>query len=148
MRFLPVGLNIHNKKILMVGGGEVAAHKLAALLKFTKKIYVVAPEILPEIKKSGVVCREKAYERKDLEGFGIVYACTDQRDVNRRVCADARRHGCLVNVADDPSRCDFISPAIYKKGHMTVAVGSDGRAVKKAVAWRDRIRKVYDNDNA
>ena len=51
MNFLPVSINIENETILIIGGGRVAAHKLIAIEKFTKKIKIIAPEIADEIKE-------------------------------------------------------------------------------------------------
>jgi precorrin-2 dehydrogenase / sirohydrochlorin ferrochelatase len=75
-----------------------------------------------------------------------VFACTGDGDLNRRVVSDARRLGILVGAADDPEYCDFISPAIFRKGYMSVAVSSNARNVKKSIAWRDRIEELFLNE--
>ena len=58
---------------------------------------------------------EKPYEEGVLEGARVVYACTDDRNINRKIAADAKRRNILACVADDPEFCDFIPAAIYKK---------------------------------
>jgi len=144
MNILPVGLNITGKKIVIIGGGKIALQKMKALSQFTKKIKVVALNIGDEIKKSRCTYQEKAYEPDDLNGAFLVYACTDQKCLNSRIKCDAGKRGILVNAADNRKQCDFISPAVYKKGYMTVAVLSNGRNIKKSVAWRDAIRKLFE----
>lgn len=147
MVFLPVLINITTKKILMIGGGKVAAHKLSTLLKFTTNVTILAPVINDEIindKRLNV--NIKSYERNDLSNFNIVYACTNDRKVNAVIKKDANDLGLLVNVADDPELCDFISPAIYKDNNITVAVGSNARDVKKAINIRNRIKILLEND--
>lgn len=131
---------------MVIGGGAVARQKLEGLLRFTREVTVIAPEISAEVREMGPRLVEKAYAPGMLEDFALVYACTNDRSVNRRVRDDARALGIPVCVADDPELCDFISPAVFTKGPMTVAVSSGGADVRRAIAWRDRIRELAEND--
>lgn len=144
--FLPVNVRIDDKKILFVGGGNIAMHKIQTVEQYTRNITVVAPEIHDELKDRGfeLVCKE--YEETDLDGFFLVYAATDSYEVNRRVKNDAATRGIMVNVVDNRELSDFISPAIFKQEEMTVAVSSNGQNVKKAVAWRNKIREVFRDE--
>lgn len=146
MAFLPVNINTKGRRILVVGGGKVALHKLKSITKFTRNITVLAPKILSGIDRLGVKTVRRPYSEALLEKAFLVYACTDDAAVNRRVGRDARARGILVNVADDKKLCDFISPAVYKDGHMVVSVSSQGRDVKGAVALRDRIARQCNAD--
>ena len=144
--FLPVNVRIDDKKILFVGGGNIAMHKIQTVELYTRNITVIAPEIHDELKDRGfeLVCKE--YEETDLDGFFLVYAATDSYEVNRRVKNDAAARGIMVNVVDNRELSDFISPAIFKQEEMTVAVSSNGQNVKKAVAWRNKIREVFRDE--
>ena len=142
MRYLPIGLNIAGKKILLVGGGKVACQKIRRLRPFTKNLTVVSRKISGGVKKTGVKCVQKSYSPACLKNVFLVYACTDDPTLNRRIKSDAQRRGILVNVVDNPSVSDFISPAVYRKGMMTVAVSSDGRSARRSVHLRDRIEKL------
>lgn len=144
--FLPVSLNITNKKVLIIGGGKVAAHKLSTLLKFTTNITILAPDITEQIKNDRRLnFIQKKYEKKDLLNFHLVYACTNDRQVNVQIKHDANSLNLLVNVADDPELCDFISPAIYKNENLTISVGSNAKDVKRAISLRDRIKERFEN---
>jgi siroheme synthase-like protein len=144
--FLPISINITGKRVLIVGGGKVAAHKLSTLIKFTHDITVLAPDIIHEIlNDSRLNCIIKPYEKDDLCDFHLVYACTNNRMVNAEIKKDANNLGLMVNVADDPELCDFISPAIYKQNHITVSVGSNARNVKKAIRIRNWIKEKLEN---
>jgi precorrin-2 dehydrogenase/sirohydrochlorin ferrochelatase len=146
VRFLPVSLNINKKHILIIGGGKTALQKLRMVRRFVRRITVCAAEICPEIAASGATLLRQSYTPKILRGYFLVYACTNDRVLNARIKKDAAKHGALVNVVDDPANCDFISPAVYKKRNMTVAVSSDGSNVKKSVAWRNKIRELLKDD--
>lgn len=140
--FLPISLCVANKKILFVGGGKVCLHKIAAVHQFSSNITIVSKEFLQEVYDLGFSCTKKEYEKSDLHTISIVYACTDNRSINKQIATDCKELGILVNVADDPELCDFISPAIFKEGDISIAVSSGGKDVKKAVAIRNKIKEL------
>jgi uroporphyrin-III C-methyltransferase / precorrin-2 dehydrogenase / sirohydrochlorin ferrochelatase len=144
--FLPVSINITGRKILVVGGGKVAAHKVKLLSRFTKDLTVLAPVVCDSIKSEGYHVIEKNYEASYLQDYFLVYACTDNQELNAQIKQDANHRSILVNVADNPALCDFVSPAIYKQDELTVAVGSNAQNVKKSIAVRDRI-STYLEEN-
>jgi len=144
--FLPITLNITNKDILIVGGGNVAYQKIRLLLPFTRQITVVALKIAENIKEFGIRTIEKEYESADLDDFFLVYAATNLIELNKRVYADAHEKNILVNVVDNVPYCDFVSPAIYKNGPMTVSVGSNATDVMASVRLRDRIKTFLEHD--
>lgn len=140
--FLPVNIRIDDKKILFVGGGSIARHKVQAVEQYTGNITILSPRIDEYLKGKGFCEIYKEYEKNDLEGFFIVYACTNDIEVNRRIKKDAGEFGVLVNVADNSDLSDFISPAVFKLDEMTVAISSNGQNAKKSVEWRNRIKAL------
>lgn len=141
-KYLPIFIALDDKKILVVGGGQVAWQKIRTLAKFSRTIIVLAPIISRAIAKLKIRLIRAAYCAKYLEGIDLVFACTNDRKLNARIKADANKKKILVNVIDDPSLCDFIMPAIYKKAEMTVAVSSNGQNVRKSVCWRNKIKRL------
>jgi len=146
MSFMPININLTGKEILIIGGGKVALQKIKRISSYTKNIRIVSKEVSEEIRGLGFSYTEKEYETSDLGTSFMVYACTDVNDLNQQIYEDAGVHGILANVADNPPMSDFVSPAVYKEGHMTVAVGSNGQDIKESIRWRDRIKK-YLMDN-
>lgn len=143
MNFLPISIDIAHESILIIGGGKVAIHKIESLEKFTRKIKVIAPEIRSEIRERKFIeVVEKVYEPSDLQGHLLVYAATCNHDLNSQIREDALNYRCLVNVVDKPANCDFISPAIYRKKNMTVAVSSNGENVFAAIEWRNKVKEI------
>jgi len=138
MTFLPISINITEKKILLIGGGRIASHKIGFLEQFTSEISVVALEVIDAIKNKGIHYTEKEYEKSD--------ACTNIVELNLRVRVDAQSLGILVNLVDNPTYCDFVSPAIYKRDHITVSVGSNALEVHRAIAVRNKIKEYLEHD--
>jgi len=148
MIFLPISINITTKKVMIVGGGRIAANKLALLTQFTDNITVLAPEIISEIKNANVNIVEKEFSTSDIEDFSLIYACTSDHCLNQKIKEEANARGILVNVVDNRDLCDFISPAIYKHDYLTIAVSSNGQNIRTAIKIRDRIKEIFENDKA
>jgi siroheme synthase-like protein len=146
MMFLPISLNISNKEILVIEGGKVACHKIKLLLPYSKNIRVVAISVCEEIRNLKIPYTEKEYHHTDLKDAFLVYACTDIKELNQRVYDDAHNLRILVNVVDNSPMCDFVSPAIYKKDHMAIAVGSNAQDVYVSIKWRDAIKDYLEEN--
>ncbi len=144
MNFLPIAINIAGKSILIVGGGRIALQKIRSLARYEADVTVLATHFQEELRESGATLIQKSYSSEDVKGFFLVYACTDQSDLNRRVYEDCLVHSILVNVCDCPALCDFVSPAIYKMGNISVAVTSNGLDARKSISCRNKIREFLE----
>jgi precorrin-2 dehydrogenase/sirohydrochlorin ferrochelatase len=143
--FLPLNIRVDNKKILFVGGGKIALHKIRTIGQYTRNITILAPEIIDDLRGKGFTEVYKTYEPSDLDGAFLVYASTNVETVNRQIRDDAEARGILVNVVDNRELSGFISPAVIRKGEMTITVSSNGQNVKKSVEWRNRLREVVND---
>ncbi len=142
--FLPISINITNSKILIIGGGSSAWNKIKILKRFNAHLEVVALEVNNEIKNSGIPYRKKPYESSDLKGYLMLYSCTNNIELDRQIVNDAKAAGVLVNIHDKPDLCQFVSPAVYQFGHMTVAVGSNASDVHRSIRVRNEIQKAIE----
>lgn len=143
---MPLAIDVKGKKILLIGGGRIAYHKIVSLQQYADNIQVVALEVSDQIKAAGIPYKEKPYDPGDLQGSTLVYACTNIPELNEKVLTDAHELGILVNVVDNPSRCDFVSPAIYRKKYLSVAVTSNAQDVYESIELRNRIKSFLEND--
>lgn len=142
--FLPVSINISGKKIVVVGGGRVGYHKCVILHRFTDKVTVVSKNFHEGFAELPFECIQKDYESHDLAGAGLVFICTENHILNARVKQDAERMHILASVCDNPSLCDFVSPAVYKDGDLTISVASNAKDVRRSIRVRDNIRKAIE----
>jgi precorrin-2 dehydrogenase / sirohydrochlorin ferrochelatase len=144
--FMPVCIDLSKGTVVIIGGGRVALHKIKTIRMYTRTIAVIAPEISVEIEEAGYAVKRKLFEPADLDGALLVYACTNSREVNLKVAQAAAEKNILCNVCDDPGNSVFVSPAVFKKDNMSIAVSSNGLDVKRSVAWRNRIKEVFEHD--
>ena len=82
-QFLPIAIDISNKKILIIGGGIDAYKKLKILQRSTNLIEVVAPKIIDWIKNAGVTYYEQEYNKEILKDYFLIYSCVDDADFAR-----------------------------------------------------------------
>ncbi|MCP4599473.1 MAG: uroporphyrinogen-III C-methyltransferase [Proteobacteria bacterium] len=128
----PIMLSLADKRVLVVGGGSVALRKVEGLLSEKAKVTVIALEPVAALKdladKGDIHLERRSYNSKEATGFSLVFAATDDREVNRQVSEDGQAAGVWINVADDPELCTFQLPARMKRGPLQIAVASAGQA--------------------
>jgi uroporphyrin-III C-methyltransferase/precorrin-2 dehydrogenase/sirohydrochlorin ferrochelatase len=132
MNWFPIFINLQGARCLVVGGGAVALRKSRQLLAFGARVSVVAPQLhdeLAELLQDGrIVHAGRVFESGMLANCALAIAATGDSAVNRKVSETARALRVPVNVVDDPSLCDFITPAIVQRDPVVVAISSGGAA--------------------
>ena len=138
MRYLPIHVDMKGAVILVVGGGAAAEAKLRTLIKTEANISVISPEIGDEIvrwENKGLLATERReFTPSDLTGVRLVYAATEDDEVNAKIADLARTQGLLVNAADQKEACDFITPALVDRSPVTVSIGTEGTSPSLARA--------------
>ena len=152
MRYFPLFADLRGREVLVVGGGAVAARKVALLLEAGARVTVVAPEFLPPLAGEGRAGEEgsptlihEPFRPDHLDGKVLAIAATDDATVNAAVAAAGRARGLLVNVVDDAERSSFIVPAIVDRSPLVIAVSSGGVAPVLARQVRERIETLVDH---
>jgi len=141
MSFYPIFVQLEGKKVVVVGGGNVAHRKVLALLECGAAIYLAGRELTPELKQM-VEKREihflgREFKDEYLNNAFMIIAATDDKDLNHQISTSAREKGVWVNAVDQPSDCDFIVPSILKRGDLQIAISTSG----KSPALARKIRK-------
>src|SRR5881394_2696345 len=139
---LPLFLNLTGRRVLLVGGGPVAAAKLQQLLAASAEVHVVAPEVVEEIERSaascGVVINRRSFVPADLDQAWLVVAAATP-EVNREVAAAAERRRIFVNAVDDPANASaFLSGVIRREG-VTIAISTSGEAPALTALLREAL---------
>lgn len=144
MRTYPVELCLEGRRVVVIGGGSVAARKVHGLLAAGAAVTVVSPKFGPELSGlTGIERQEQPYTPGALDGAAAVFACTDDPATNARVAADALAAGLLCNVVDNREQSSFLVPAVLRQGDLTIAVGTGGASPLLAAAVRDELASRY-----
>lgn len=119
-RYFPMFIDLSDKKIVVVGGGNIATRRIRTLLQFTRNITAIAPKStmeLQELGKTGYVnLITRPVKRSDFDMAYMVIAATNDWKLNDEIYRVCKEEGIYVNIADDKSKCDFYFPGIYMKG--------------------------------
>ena len=144
--FYPVFLNLKGKHVVVIGGGEVAERKVESLLDTGAAITVISPGVTPRLASLAdsrlIGLQKRPYAAGDCSGAALVLSATDDPEVNVAVWNEASEAGVLVNTADEPVRCDFIMPAVVRRGELTVAISTGGTSPALASRLRDKFSQM------
>ncbi len=121
----PMFVDLSGKTVVIVGGGTIAARRIATLRLFGCRVRVIAPEL--KIDLGDFDWEPRPYRTGDLRGATLAIAATDSREVNRQVGLDAGALGIPVSVADCQEECTFFFPAICTGGEVIAGVVSQGK---------------------
>jgi precorrin-2 dehydrogenase/sirohydrochlorin ferrochelatase len=145
--FYPILINLQRFPCLVVGGGQVAFRKIQSLLSYNVKITVLSPKICKPlktlIKKNKIKIIPKAYSKEYIKNFRIIFCATDNQKISEQVHIDCKIGNKLLNVADVPDLCDFILPAVVRRGDLTISVSSQGRAPFFAKEIKNKIDHIF-----
>ncbi len=151
MALYPIFLETKGRPVLVIGGGNVGAEKVRGLINGEADITLVSPELIAELqghKDAGRIKHiEREYRESDLDGgWDFVMVATDDGAVNAEVAAAGKKRGILVNAADDPANCDFILPAVVRKGKITLAASTSGASPALARRLREELDAYLTED--
>jgi uroporphyrin-III C-methyltransferase / precorrin-2 dehydrogenase / sirohydrochlorin ferrochelatase len=142
----PSGLRLAGRKVLVVGGGQVAQRRVPGLITAGAQVYVVSPQVTPALEgladAGEITWLRRRFEDGDLDGAWYAIAATDDAAVNDAVGRSAEdRHTFCVR-SDDASAGSAWTPAVGRHGEVTIAVLGDqreSRDPRRTAALRDRI---------
>ncbi len=147
MTHFPLFLSLNaGDRILLIGGGNIATAKLESLLPFAANLLCIASDIEPSLKealsKAGILWQERPFNDDDLHGVRIAIAATNDHKLNEHIAKSARARGILVNAVDDSKNCDFIFPAIVRRGDVQIAISSSATSPVLARLIKQKIERV------
>jgi len=137
---LPVNLLVRGRRVVVVGGGRIAARKIEPLLDLGAEVIVIAPAIDPEIRAWADAGRcelgEREFRAGDLDGAWLALSATDDPSVNAAVFAAGEAARVWVNGADYPANCSFTMMSVVRRADLVVAFGTGGRSPALAAHLR------------
>ncbi|MCQ6280519.1 bifunctional precorrin-2 dehydrogenase/sirohydrochlorin ferrochelatase [Bacillus sp. EB600] len=146
--YYPITLRLAGKKIIVVGGGKVAERKIKGLIGTKADITVVSPEVSTKINKLAAAGEvnwlAKTFAIEDIKGAFMIFAATNDRDLNQAIKIAAEAHQ-LVTIADDPEGSNFQVPAKVQRGRLTIAVSTGGASPTLARNIKAQLEQEFDD---
>ncbi|MBP5226363.1 MAG: hypothetical protein J6336_03165 [Kiritimatiellae bacterium] len=149
----PVNMMLEGRTVLVVGGGRVGQHKIELLLDSGAGIRLVCPTCVSELTdlaQSGRIEHiAKRFDPADLENATLVFACTDDKHVNRAVLEAARTRQIPCCCADGNwADGDFVTPAIVRSDDILLAVSTNGKSSRRSRLIKDNLKRHLDTINS
>ena len=151
----PVFLKAEELQILIVGGGKVGTEKLYFLLKSSPQALVTilsesfSGEMDDLIREAGALYVRKirkTFEPTDVQGFHLVIAATGEETVNEDIMEACHAHQVLINVADDPGKCDFYLGSIVTRGNLKIGISTNGKSPTLAKRMREFLEDLLPEE--
>jgi len=143
--YYPVYIELREQPCIVIGGGKIAEGKVEGLLAGWANVTVISPDLTAHLRElveeKKITYLARAYQPGDLTGAFMVICATDQAEINHQVWQEASANRQLVNVVDDTPRCNFIAPSILRKGDLTIAISTSGKAPALAVRLKERLQR-------
>ncbi len=147
---LLIAWQLKDKHVLVVGGGEVASSRIQHVLAAGANVTVVSPSkglndqtrsLIDCGSENRVLFRDRTFVSTDLDGVDMALTAIDDVELSRDIGTSCRARRIPVNVADDPSYCDFYFGSQIQQGPLQVMVSTNGKSPKLANIIRRRIEE-------
>lgn len=151
-KYYPIMLDISNRKCCVIGGGKVALRKVNTLLEYNADITVISPESCEELRNLSyhgkINLVQRSYISGDFDNAYMVFAATDNANINQQIAKEALNQGIMINVADSPELCSFIVPSKIEQGDLTIAISTNGKSPLLAKKIRQELEEKYGSNYA
>ena len=151
--WFPLFINLENKKVLVIGGGKVAAKKIEKILEYGADITVVTENVVEEkllqlenvkIENNQKIENDKAKIEKLVKGYFLVIAATDDEELNENIANVCDSNGMLINNVSSKIKMNAMFGGIVKNSEFQIAISTSGKNCKRSRAMKSEIQKVLD----
>ncbi len=147
--YYPIMLDVRGRRVVIVGGDQVAAERMAAFADCGAHVTVIAPRFCERLlqlaheRMERVELLARPYQPGDLEGAFVVIATTREPALVEALTTETSARGQLLNVVDLPAACNFITPSILRRGQLTIAVSTEGASPGLAKRIRQDLEERF-----
>jgi siroheme synthase-like protein len=147
MSLFPIFVKLQGRLVVVVGGGEIAAGKIAGLLRAGARVRVIAPDVhavfAEPIRNRKIEWIPREFASGDLAGATLVIAATSAAGVNASVFREAESRGIMCNAVDDIENCHFYYGSIVQRGDLQIAISTNGKSPALAQRLRQELEQQF-----
>lgn len=150
--FYPLMIDLDNKKIVLIGGGQVSIRKSKKFLEYGAEVYVVAPSfqedffVLKEAYAEKLCLVKDNYKSEYVIDAFLVVASTNSKEVNSKIASFCVEKNILCNVVDDIEESNFIVPSTVKRGDLLISVSTLGNSPSLCGKIRRELEETYGDE--
>jgi len=150
-----VGLNLADRRVVVVGGGTVAQRRLGLLIASGARVHLISRAVTPAVEgmaTAGQITLDlREYRDGDLADAWYAIACTDEPDTNAAIVAEAERNRVFCVRADNARYGTAVTPASASYDGMSIgvlAVGDHRRSAAVRTALVEGLQSGAVADTA
>jgi uroporphyrin-III C-methyltransferase/precorrin-2 dehydrogenase/sirohydrochlorin ferrochelatase len=128
--YYPVFLDLHERRCVVLGDTPLAEEKALGL----------------QATGADVVHLRRLFQAGDLSGAYLAIDASDDPDAQRGARDEADRERVLLNVADVTHQCDWIAPAVVRRGPLQIAISTSGESPFLARTLRERLEAMFGEE--
>jgi len=147
--YYPLFLDLNDQDVLLIGSGEMAEEKLPKLVEANASITLIDYMVDPETRAAFPTVNyiEKAWCVNDLRpNFRLIFSALGHPGINAFLRAECQKKHILFNAVDNPENCDYILPAVLRRGSLVIAISSTGISPILAQKMRAQIRNLWGSE--
>lgn len=145
-KYFPIFIDISDKKIVVVGAGKIGSRRIQTLVDFTDNLTVISRSATPEVQKLAeegrLTWKKEPYTREAILDADMVFACTQDIELNNGIYSVCKCLGIQINVCSDKNKCDFYFPGVVHDDNVVVGITASGADHHQAKAVREKIEKA------
>nr|WP_263314653.1 NAD(P)-binding protein [Mammaliicoccus sp. Marseille-Q6498] len=149
MAYIPLMVDLADKKIKVFGGGKIAEKRVATLLKSEAEIHVISPDVTDMLEKlhvdQKVIWHEKSFEISDIKDADFIIAATNEKHINDAI-KEATPKGILLNMVGEANEGNVIFPGTFNRGKLSISVSSSGASPKLVSTILNDLQNEYPID--
>ena len=146
-----VDLNLQDKKIIIIGGGNEAQKRINSMIKQGCSITVISDSVNSQINKLAkakkiTLKKQKITNTKFLSEFkpNLVITTTNDKKMNQKIINDAKKKKIIAYSSDNPEDSDFSNPAIIDfESMIQIAIFTGGKSPAMSKKIKDRSEKLF-----
>lgn len=150
--YFPITLRIDGSRLVIVGGGQIAARKIRLLLDKNAQIEIFAQDLcqdIQDLEQQGLVkfygqVRDQEQFKRHIQGARLIFAATDDHHYNTQISQWAQECNIPVCAVDNPLHSSFITPAIIDRNPVQIAISTGGTAPVLSRRIRETIEPIIN----
>ena len=151
--WFPLFINLENKKVLVIGGGKIAAKKIGKILEYGANVTVVTENVVEEellqlenvkIENNKKIENDKSEIKKLVKEYFLVITATDNEELNENVAKVCDYNGILINNVSSKTKMNTMFGGIVKNDEFQIAVSTGGKNCRRSRAMKSEIQKILD----
>lgn len=149
MQYMPLMVRLEGMRVVVIGGGHVAARRIQRLQHYVQDLHVISPTLnkaLEQLHQQGKVTWDaRTYRPGDVKYADLIVIATDDSTINTQIRHEAPERA-LINVVSESDKGNIHIPSIIQRGRLSIGISTGGASPFLASQLKQEIGKQFDDN--